>query len=168
MPAATETEIKAKIIGDLLAGDSGCVVAERYGVHDSTVSRIKSSLSVGELQILATEKSNRVKDALYDYLLESIQTLREQLKVARNEKYLQEQPASDFAVLHGVISDKALRLLDANQRAAETRIRELELANDARSLGEFTDTNQTGAGEDPDFNRLSDNPDREEFSRVPA
>jgi hypothetical protein len=42
--------------------------------------------------------------------------MKEQVKIARDEKWLKQQEASQFAVLHGVISDKATKILEALTR----------------------------------------------------
>lgn len=46
-------------------------------------------------------------------------TLREQVKVFRDPNWLKQQSASEAAVLHGVIADKQIRLLEALADDAE-------------------------------------------------
>ena len=47
------------------------------------------------------------------YLRELLVTTRAQLKVFRDESWLAKQAASEAAVLHGVLTDKAIRLREA-------------------------------------------------------
>jgi len=101
----------------LMAGQSVCEVATEFNIDKSIVSRIKSRLSPDELHRVATKKQTDFGDLLAGYLEETIITLQAQAKFFRDETWLKQQPASDLAILHGVQTDKAIRLLEAIERA---------------------------------------------------
>jgi len=101
----------------LLAGQGVCEVAREMKVSEATVSRIKARIPTHQLKELERKKGEDFGDLLVDYLRETIVTLREQAKFFRTQKWLESQSASEAAVLHGVQADKALRLLEAIERA---------------------------------------------------
>jgi hypothetical protein len=115
----TTAELRAAVIAALLAGQGVTEVASRFKLDKSVVSRIKATIPPDQLQQLATKKGEEFGELLADYLRETIITLREQAKYFRTKEWLKLQSASEAAVLHGVCADKALRLLEAIERANE-------------------------------------------------
>lgn len=101
-------ETKAAVIAALLAGQSVSAVAKEYDIPKGTVSSWKTRDVAG----VATQKAE-IGDLLIEYLTENLKTLRRQAELFRTEEWLMDQPASDAAVLHGVLTDKAVRLLEA-------------------------------------------------------
>lgn len=110
-------DVRASVMAALLAGQGVSEVAEQFQVSKATVSRIKASIAPDLLKQLETKKQEDFGDLLADYLRETITTLSAQARHFRNETWLLRQPAADLAVLHGVQTDKALRLLEAIERA---------------------------------------------------
>lgn len=107
-------QVKAAALAALLAGQAPAHVAAMFGIPIGTLRSWKSRQRNGEpIAIIAMEKRERIGELLLDYLAEGLETLREQLKVFRDPTWLKEQSASEAAVLHGVISDKSIRLLEA-------------------------------------------------------
>jgi len=107
-------ETKAAVMAALLTGQSIAETARAYAVPEATVRSWKSRQRHGEsVATVATEKRAAIGELLVDYLSESITTLREQVRLFRDPAWLMKQPASEAAVLHGVIADKAVRLLEA-------------------------------------------------------
>lgn len=105
-------EKKAAVISALLAGQSVNAVAEEYKIPKSTVSRWKNS----DIGTNGTQKKE-IGELLLDYLQENLATLRAQATFFRDEKWLARQSAESAAVLHGVMTDKAVRLLEAMSKA---------------------------------------------------
>lgn len=106
--------IKAQALAALLAGQSPAQVAATFGIPVGTLKSWKSRQRNGDgVATVATEKKERIGDLLLDYLEEGLTTLREQVKVFRDADWLKKQSASELAVLHGVIADKQVRLLEA-------------------------------------------------------
>jgi transposase-like protein len=118
-------ETKSSVMAALLTGQSVSKVASDYNIPAGTVKSWKSRQMNGCNPIgeVATEKKLEIGDLLIDYLRTNLTTLKKQSEVFQDEKWLKEQSASELAVLHGVIADKTIRLLEA-------------LANDEQSVTE--------------------------------
>jgi len=104
---AHSPETKAAAMAALLQGQAVVKVAEEYRLPESTVSRWKKD---------AREEAGRSDDVgelLLDYLTENLRTLRAQVVTFRDPNWLKAQDADAAAVLHGVLTDKAVRLLEA-------------------------------------------------------
>jgi transposase-like protein len=114
---AHSDEVRAQVMAALLAGQGVNEVAQTYNLPKQTVSRMKAGLSDADLGQVGTKKSERIEALLYDYLTANLSTLRKQTEVAGDTEYLKKQPASELATLHGVMADKAIRILEAAERA---------------------------------------------------
>lgn len=116
-------DTKAAVMAALLAGQSIREVAKEYNIPRSTVGRWNTKLNEAGVPSVPDTKKAEIGDLLVRYLKETLQTLIQQSKFARTVKWLEKQPASELAVLHGVQTDKAIRLLEAlsasNDRAPE-------------------------------------------------
>ncbi len=110
--ATYSDETKAQVMAALLTGQSVSSVAREYNLPKGTVSAWRKR-DLEQVAADATQKGTPIDELLSEYLHESLITLREQAKFFRNEKWLERQDASSTAVLHGVITDKAIRLLEA-------------------------------------------------------
>lgn len=114
MSAEHSSEVKAAVMAALLQGQSVHEVAKEYSVPRSTVTRWKKEggRSVGP-------QKREIGDLIVEYLRENLETLRSQAVTFRNPKWLERQSAENAAVLHGVMTDKAIRLLEALGRAED-------------------------------------------------
>lgn len=103
---------RATAMAALLAGQSLTKVAEEYSIPKSTIARWKAEA--------ATEHLPRpeVGTLILEYLQENLITLRVQAEHFRDKAWLKKQPADALAVLHGVMTDKAIRLLEAMSKAS--------------------------------------------------
>ena len=110
-------DVRAQVMAALLAGQGVMEVASQYNLDASVVSRWKSAIPNDQLQVVATKKGERIEQLLFEYLTETLVTLKEQTILARERDYVTKQPAGELAVLHGVMADKAVRLLEAAHRA---------------------------------------------------
>jgi transposase-like protein len=108
-------ETKAAVVAALLEGQAASKVAADYKLPEGTVkawgSRLRNNGS--ELQSVATEKKDEIGELLVRYLHANLTTLEAQNVVFRDPTWLTKQNAADVAVLHGVLTDKAVRLLEA-------------------------------------------------------
>lgn len=104
-------EVKAAAMAALLTGQSISQVAKEYKIPRGTVAAWASQ--TGRQQLVATTKKERIGELLVEYLEASLTTLRKQVEYFSDDKWLYKQTASEAAVLHGVIADKAVRLLEA-------------------------------------------------------
>ena len=101
-------ETKAAVMAALLAGQSIGSIAREYNLPKSTISRWKNS----DVPQNGTQKK-QISDLIVDYLRANLEALREQAVMFSDRQWLAKQTASDVAVLHGVMTDKAIRLLEA-------------------------------------------------------
>lgn len=108
-----DPETKAAVMAALLDGQGVTETAEQYDVPRSTVSYWKSQISGGELAALDQKKANELGDMILAYVIRNIATVTSQLETAGDQGWLGKQSASEFAVLHGVLVDKAVRILGA-------------------------------------------------------
>lgn len=104
---------KAAVMAALLEGQAVTKVAEQYNIPAPTVSGWKSKAKEMLGADLPNEKRDAIGDLLIEYLRENLQTLREQAVHFRDIEWLKEQGAAESATLHGVMTDKAVRLLEA-------------------------------------------------------
>ena len=119
MAAKHDDAVKAAVIADLL---SGLRIGDAAKKHDLPVGTVKSwsARARAEGLLVTEDRAERIGDLVFDNLEAMLQTQNEILKHVRTEKeWLKRQDASSLAVLFGVISDKAFRILDALPEGAE-------------------------------------------------
>lgn len=104
-------EVKGQVMAALLTGQSVSSVAKQYNIPKGTVSTWKQRAH--EVASAPTQKKDLIGDLLLDYLIASLRTLAKQQEVFSESGWLKKQPAAELAVLHGVIADKTVRLLEA-------------------------------------------------------
>lgn len=116
------SESKAAAMAALLAGQSCSQVAAEYKIPEGTVkawsvrmrARPEVAAVASENNRVATEKkATEIGDLLVQYLRANLETLAAQQVVFRDPVWLRDQTADALAVLHGVLTDKAVRLLEA-------------------------------------------------------
>lgn len=107
-------ETKAAVMAALLAGQSLSQLSREYNIPKSTLSRWKN----GDVPADGTQKTE-IGELLLAYLRTNLETLRAQAEQFRDPKWLSRQSAESAAVLHGVMTDKAIRLLEAMSRNNE-------------------------------------------------
>src|SRR5262245_1738659 len=113
----TAPEVEAAVMAALLTGQGVMEVAREVKVSNATVSRLKARLSNETLNDIESKKRADFGELLAGYLAETITTLRAQARFFRNETWLKQQSAADLGLLHGIQCDKAIRLLEAIERA---------------------------------------------------
>jgi len=109
-------ETKAAVLVALMEGQAVSKIAETYQIPVGTIYGWKSKELIGTAS-LPNEKREAIGELLVEYLSESIKTLIVQIKHFRNKGWLEEQGAESLAVLHGVQTDKVMRMLEALGRA---------------------------------------------------
>jgi len=106
-------ETRATVIAALLSGQSICSVAKEYDIPKGTVSYWKTNGGPKD----PTQKKD-IGVLLVKYLETNLEALQAQAEAFKDPAWLKKQTASDVAVLHGVMTDKAVRLLEALSNAA--------------------------------------------------
>jgi hypothetical protein len=94
----------------LLAGQGVTEVAEAHNLPVPTVSGWAKGIDFEQVRI---KKGEQLADLTFGYLTALLSALTEQVSHVRTKEYVSKQPASEIAVLHGVMADKAFRLLSA-------------------------------------------------------
>lgn len=97
----------------LLNGQSINQAAKEYNIPASTVYRWSTEGGAGIIDNLSNTKKERIGELLVDYLTANIQALRAQAELFSDKEWLRKQSAENAAVLHGVMTDKAVRLIEA-------------------------------------------------------
>lgn len=106
------TETKAQVMAALLTGQSVSSVSKEYKIPRGTVANWSADRE-DKLKQTDPNTKKQIGDMLVKYLQGSLIALARQTEVFGNEEWLKKQPASELAVLHGVIADKSIRLLEA-------------------------------------------------------
>ena len=112
--AKYKPEQKAAVLSALLEGQALSKVAKDYKIPYSTVRHWREDQAAGKFADKAA-----VGDLLLEYLATNLETLRKQADFFGDRDWLRKQDASELAVLHGVMSDKAIRILEAYGRHEE-------------------------------------------------
>lgn len=111
-------ETKGAVMAALLTGQSVSSVAREYNIPKGTVAYWRATV-----QQIPTQKADpgQIGALLLDYVHAALDTLTKQMHVFSDEAWLKRQPASEVAVLHGVIADKTIRLLEGLADSAESQ-----------------------------------------------
>lgn len=110
-----DAETKAAVMAALLTGQAVGSVAAEYDIPEGTVKSWRARAK--SVAMVDPQKKGEVGDLLLAYLRASLTALEAQARVFADVVWLREQPASELAVLHGVMTDKAIRLMEAFGRA---------------------------------------------------
>jgi len=102
---------RAAVMAALLGGQSISSVASEYKIPRGTVATWSSKLPKN--QTVSNTKKEEIGDLLLEYLGANLKALRIQVEQFASVEWLNKQNAADVAVLHGVMTDKAVRLLEA-------------------------------------------------------
>ena len=122
MARSYSDETKAAVMAALLAGQSINSAAREYNIPKGTVSRWKAEArEVGGVRSERTQK-DEVGPLLVDYLKANLRTLKAQVEVFGDPDWLREKDAQEAAVLHGILTDKAVRLLEAFGRETDSDV----------------------------------------------
>lgn len=108
---------KDAVIAALLGGQSVSSVAEEYKIPRGTVAGWSAQARRETVSPVSNTKKEQIGDLLIGYLHANLTALQAQAQVFADPDWLESQDASEAAVLHGVMTDKAIRLLEALTRA---------------------------------------------------
>lgn len=106
-------ETKAAVMAALLTGQSISSVAKEYKIPKGTVSGWKRKADANSDVFADATQKEEIGDLILQYLQTSLESLIAQVKFFGNQTWLAKQDADQLAVLHGVQTDKAIRLLEA-------------------------------------------------------
>ncbi len=120
-------EERAAAIADVILLGPGATAA-KYAVPLGT---LKTWQREYEIVHDPSIKKGRIEILAMTYLEASLQALTAQAYVISQPEYIERQPAGELAILHGVVADKAVRLLDALGAGERHRLRVAELERDS-------------------------------------
>ena len=108
-----DDDTKAAVMAALLEGQSIRSVAEEYDIPRGTVGGWARKAKKQGVSNVSDTKKAEIGDLLIKYLSQNLQALQTQAKQFADEEWLCKQNAAEVATLHGVMTDKAVRLLKA-------------------------------------------------------
>ncbi len=106
-------ETKAQVMAALLAGQSVNSVARDYKISKATVIAWRNAAGLNGSTPVQPQKKAEIGDLIANYLRNVLRTLSVQAEQFSDKSWLAKQPGSEAAVLHGVLADKAIRILEA-------------------------------------------------------
>ena len=101
-------EEKAVVLAALMQGQSINSASREYKIPKSTISRWKNE----PVPASDTQKSD-IGELVLEYLRANLKALKAQTETFSDPRWLKTQGAQELAILHGVMTDKAVRLLEA-------------------------------------------------------
>lgn len=110
-------EIRAQVIAELMTGAGVNETARKYTLGTKTVSRIKASLSEGELTQVDTEKRRRIDDVLMDCVTRHTEALNRFAEYVSSPDYLKTKDPQHLAPLYREIANTPLSILEAASAA---------------------------------------------------
>jgi transposase-like protein len=117
-----DQELIARVVAAVLAGSSVSAVAREYRIPKGTVSTwvkrkgrslVDGAPSGETVAVAATQKRERIGDLIIDNLEAQLEATKSIARVVSDDDWIKKQPASELAILFGVISDKSFRILEA-------------------------------------------------------
>lgn len=109
-------DTRAAVMAALLAGQSVPEISREYDIPQSTVRDWRGRIPHISAMSAAEGGADRIGELLLTYLATSLESLQRQVELFGDERWLRQQEASGVAVLHGVQSDKAHRLIELLSR----------------------------------------------------
>jgi transposase-like protein len=113
-----DQETRAAVLAALLSGATVADVSRRLQIPDSTIQYWRDRAGIGpkapdDAEWIGDEKKADLGELVGEYLNEILVSLRAQAIHTRDKEWLGVQSAGELAILHGVLTDKAIRLLGA-------------------------------------------------------
>jgi transposase-like protein len=106
-------ETRAAALAALLTGQSVHEVAAAYHLDRKTVREWEAAYKRHRGEAVPPQKGTDLGGRIAAYLDAALDTLRAQARFSADESWLRQQSASEIAVLHGVLADKAFRIIEA-------------------------------------------------------
>lgn len=106
-------ELKSKVIADIVLGTTSLkAIAKKHDIPYGTIRTWSSRLNKN-VSLIETEKKQDIGDLLLQVLQLNLNAQMAQMEVFANVEWLEKQSANELAILHGVLNDKAVRLIEA-------------------------------------------------------
>ena len=110
-------QTRAHALAALLEGQGVSEVARRYKLPESTVRDIKKSISSQEFAEVRAKKQDSLAELIERHLHASLKAATELASQASDANWRYKQDADKLGVLYGILTDKAVRILEAAEQA---------------------------------------------------
>lgn len=110
-------ETRAAALAALLEGQGVSEVARVYKLPMSTVRDIKKSISSEEFAKVRAKKEDSLAGLIEEHLQASLAAAASIARQANNADWLNKQEADKLGVFYGIVTDKAIRILEAAEQA---------------------------------------------------
>lgn len=116
MKARHSDETKAQALAALRCGTVFSDVARRFSIPKATLSGWAKTAGI-DIEQLRTEKKQALADLIAEYMTTGFKALIAQNIAASDPDYIKRYSPESLAILHGVMADKQLRVLEAHVAA---------------------------------------------------
>jgi hypothetical protein len=110
-------ETRGQALAALLAGQGVAEVARKYKLPESTVRDIKKSIGSEEFVEVRAKKQEQLASLIEAHLHASLKAATQLAGQASNADWRNKQDADKLGVLYGILTDKAVRILEAAESA---------------------------------------------------
>jgi transposase-like protein len=114
---AHSDETKSAALAALLEGQGVSEVAKRYKLPKQTVSDLKASLGSEQFGQVRTKKEEALAELIETHLRNSLNAASNIANLTNNADWLTKQDAEKIGVFYGILTDKAVRILEAAEIA---------------------------------------------------
>jgi len=111
-------ETRGAALAALLEGQSVSAIAKKYKLPKATVSDLKRTLDSDEFEQVRTKKQEALATLIEGHLHASLKAATELAGQASNASWRDKQDADKLGVLYGILTDKAVRILEAAEASA--------------------------------------------------
>lgn len=117
---AHSDETRAAALAALLEGQGVCEVAKKYKLPESTVRDIKKSINSEKFAEVRAKKEESLAGLIENHLRQSLSAAANIANQTNNADWLIKQDAEKLGVFYGILTDKAVRILEAGEAAQNT------------------------------------------------
>lgn len=110
-------ETRSLALAALLEGQGISEVARRYKLPKSTVVDLKHSIDSEEFAQVRTKKQESLAELIEAHLRSSLQAAGNIAKQTQDANWLAKQDSDKLGVFYGILTDKAVRILEAGEAA---------------------------------------------------
>ena len=110
-------EKRAEALAALMEGQGITEVARKYKLPTSTVQDIKNSIDGEEFAKVRIKKQEQLAELIEGHLEASLTAATNIARQTNNAEWLTKQDADKLGVFYGIVTDKAVRILEAAEQA---------------------------------------------------
>jgi len=105
-------EVRSLVLAGLMTGKTATEISELYNIPQPTVTRWKQQIPE-LMRELEFDQREMIRLNLFNIIIQSQYALLKQIEVFSNTEWLAQRSAKSLTILHGVMQDKIIRLLEA-------------------------------------------------------